>query len=423
MIPRRSAVFSAVALFGVLPAGLFAQSALERMPAVRREIIAGNAERALRMLDTIASAVPNHPNVPYLRAHALGRAGKMSEATEAIQSLVRLDARYAQAALRDSTVISLRTTFPTVDSLAALASRPVSRATVWTSIAERDLIAEGTAYDPGTKSVLIGSLNKHKIIAIAADGSVKDRVAAGTAGIRSIAGIHVDATRNNLWAASNARYDTPTDSTRSALYAFDARSGAFRKRLALPDSSRPHFLNDIATGTDGTVYVTDTQDGRVWRALPGENVLQHFAAIGSLISPNGITISTDGRILFVADVDHVRGLELSNGQSWRIAVPDTFGVTGIDGLAFVNGALIAHHPLSFWRIAPYSLDATGRRITSRELIEANTPDSRTSTTGEVVGTDYVFIGNSQIDRMNLKTIDAVTMEPIRIYRFPLGSRR
>jgi hypothetical protein len=33
-----------------------------------------------------------------------------------------------------------------------------------------------------------------------------------------------------------------------------------------------------------------------------------------------------------------------------------------------------------------------------------------------VGDDYVFIGNSQIDRMNLRTIDAATMEPIRIYR-------
>jgi acyl-homoserine lactone acylase PvdQ len=28
----------------------------------------------------------------------------------------------------------------------------------------------------------------------------------------------------------------------------------------------------------------------------------------------------------------------------------------------------------------------------------------------------VYIGNSQIDRMNAKTIDAATMEPIRIYR-------
>jgi hypothetical protein len=35
----------------------------------------------------------------------------------------------------------------------------------------------------------------------------------------------------------------------------------------------------------------------------------------------------------------------------------------------------------------------------------------------------VWIGNSQIDRMNAKTIDAATMEPIRIYRVPLAATR
>jgi hypothetical protein len=91
-------------------------------------------------------------------------------------------------------------------------------------------------------------------------------------------------------------------------------------------------------------------------------------------------------------------------------------VTGIDGLAFHANALIAHHPLSNWRIARYTLDPTYQRITGRRLLDANTPDGRTSTTGEIAGDDYVYIGNSQIDRMNLKTIDAATMEPVRIYR-------
>jgi sugar lactone lactonase YvrE len=133
-------------------------------------------------------------------------------------------------------------------------------------------------------------------------------------------------------------------------------------------------------------------------------------------APNGITISPDGRVLFVADADHIQALDIRSGSTWRVATPDTVNVSGVDGLAFVNGALIAHHPLSFWRIARYPLDAAWRRIEGRELLEANTPDSRTSTTGEVAGDDYVYIGNSQIDRMNARTIDAATMEPIRIYR-------
>jgi hypothetical protein len=97
-------------------------------------------------------------------------------------------------------------------------------------------------------------------------------------------------------------------------------------------------------------------------------------------------------------------------------VPDAVSVAGIDGLAFADGALIAHHPLAFWRIARYDLDPSMRRVTAKTVIEQSTPDSRTSTTGEMVGTDYVYIGNSQIDRMNAGTINFTTMEPIRIYR-------
>jgi hypothetical protein len=221
--------------------------------------------------------------------------------------------------------------------------------------------------------------------------------------------------------ASNARYDTPSDSTPSKLFAFDARTGAFRSRLAVPAAGRS-FLNDVTTGRDGTVYVTDSQAGRVWYAPPGATTLRELTALGPVLAPNGITISSDGRVLFVADVDHIRALDLRSGSTWRLSAPDSVSVAWIDGLAFANGSLIAHHPLTFWRIARYSLDPSWRRIVGRQLLEANTPDGRTSTTGEIVGDDYVYIGNSQIDRMNARTIDAATMEPIRIYRVRLGSR-
>ena len=393
---------------------LGAPNPMARMPEVRRLVVAKNAAGALALIDSLAALVPGHPNSAFLRAHALGLAGRMDEAANEITRLLRWDARYARAALRDSNVLALRSRFAAVDSMATLAERAVSSAAVWAIIQERDLIAEGTAYDPQTRSVLIGSLNKHKVIAIAPDGSVSDRVTPNTNGLRSVAGIHVDSVRRTLWVTSNARYDTPTDSTRSALFAFDAATGAFKARIPVPDSGR-HFLNDVVTGPDGTVYATDSQSGHVWFASPGATQLQPFR-IGTFYSPNGVTITPDGAVLFVADVDHIRGRDLRTGAEWRIALPDSINVSGIDGLAFVNGTLIAHHPLAFWRIARYQLDPAFRRITGRTMIEANTPDSRTATTGEIVGTDYVFIGNSQIDRMNLRTIDAATMEPIRIYR-------
>jgi DNA-binding beta-propeller fold protein YncE len=115
----------------------------------------------------------------------------------------------------------------------------------------------------------------------------------------------------------------------------------------------------------------------------------------------------------------VRVVALSDGRSWRLTTPDSIDMSGIDGLAFADGALIAHHPLAYWRIARYEMDAEFRRVLRAEFIERNTPDTRTSTTGEVVGDAYYYIGNGQLDRMNDRTIDSATMEPIRLYRAPL----
>jgi sugar lactone lactonase YvrE len=419
-------VATATACLGAFPVGrLSAQQALVGpVQEIRRSSAAGDHSRAIAMADSLVARFPNHPNVVLVRTVAVARSGNLREALRGVQQLQRWDPRYVPIALRDSSLAPLsgQLNRARIDSLVEARNRQVSRARVWATIAEPDLVPEGTAWDPITRSVLIGSLNRSKILAIASDGGVTERVRTGAAGIGSVAGIHVDAARRRLWVTSNARFDDPADSTASFLYAFDAATGVYVTRYQLSGGG-PRFLNDITTGQDGTVYVTDSNSGRVYTLTPNGRWLEEYAPLSGLVSPNGITMSSDGRHLFVADMGDVHVADIGSGERWTLALPDSIHLSGgIDGLAFVNNTLIAHHPLAFWRVARYGLDPRRRAIVSAELIEANTPDGRTSTTGEIVDNDYVFIGNSQIDRMNAKTIDAATMEPVRIYRVRLTPR-
>ena len=415
--------YPAIALGAVVllaPPTLPAQDALgARMQELNTASRAGQHGRAVHLADSLAGVLPGHPSIILTRAVVLARAGRLDDARAAVLRLRQWDPRYARRALEDSALAPLRGMLVSDDitSLAARADRPVARGQAWAVLEERDLVPEGTAYDPATRSVLVGSLHKNKIVAIDASGRASDRVPAGRNGLRSVVGIHVDSARGILWATSNSRFDDQSDTTSSALYAFNAATGAFRARYPLP-SGGAHFLNDLTTTPDGTVYVTDSQDGRVWVLKPGKTVLESFTE-GGLLFPNGITTSADGRHLFLATGDHIRVFPLSGGEPWKLEVPDSINVTGIDGLAFVGDALIAHHPLGYWRIARYALGPGHRRITGRVLFEHMTPDARTSTTGEVVGAEYAYIGNSQIDRMNTKTIDSARMDPIRMYRVPL----
>jgi sugar lactone lactonase YvrE len=418
LIRARRTIYLATILAAVTPAICEAQARLANATQeARRAIAARDSAAAIKATDSLIAWYPHYPNTVLLRARAEMVGGRPSDAERSLRRLLAWDPRYVRYALTDSILKPLgsRLTDVDVNALAARADSPVSHGRVWATIEERDLIAEGTAWDGTTKSVLIGSLNKNKIVAITPDGKVSDRVAASSNGLGSVVGIHVDSARGILWVASNRRYDTPADSSRSALFAFDVTSGRFRSKVMSPSKSL-NFFNDITTDPAGNVYLTDTQGGAVWVLRSGADELVPLDAAGAVTSPNGITISRDGRHLFIADLDHIKVVDLTGGTSWRLEVPDAVSVAGIDGLAFADGALIAHHPLAFWRIARYDLDPSMRRVTAKTVIEQSTPDSRTSTTGEMVGTDYVYIGNSQIDRMNAGTINFTTMEPIRIYR-------
>jgi len=416
----RQRLLIAAAALGVLPVPLEGQAALgSRIEAVRRAMAEGNHSRATALADSLVRWAPHHPNAVLIRAVALAAAGRDADAAEAVRVLFRWDPRYARRALQDTVIGRVRGHLHglDVDAMAERADRPIARGHVWAVLEERDLVPEGTAWDPATRSLLVGSLNKNKVVAIAPDGTPSDRVPRGAHGLGSVVGIHVDSIRNVLWVTSTRRFDTPGDTVTPALFAFDAARGTFRRRINAPPGES--FLNDLTSGPDGTVYVTDARAARVLVLRPGADAFETFADVGPLSSPNGITISPDGRHLFVSDLDHVQVVSLAERRAWRLAVPDSINLAGIDGLAFAGNALIAHHPLAFWRIVRYELDPRFRRVVRADVIERNTPDPRTSTTGEVVGDAYYYIGNGQIDRMNQRTIDSATMAPIRLYRAPL----
>jgi DNA-binding beta-propeller fold protein YncE len=415
-----------VVTLGILTALAFtdvvasAQSTLaSRVEGVRGATAAGDHETAIARADSLVAWAPGHPNAVLTRAIAMAAAGRDAEAAQSVHRLLRWDARYAQRALQDSALARIRAAFADagIDTLAERANRPLARGHVWATLEERDLVPEGTAWDPATRSLLVGSLNKNKVVAIAPDGSVRDRVASRTQGLGSVVGIHVDSARGLLWVASTARFDDPADTTQPAIFAFDAATGTFRRKVPAPPG--PSFLNDLTTGRDGTVYVSDSRGGRILVLRPDAHEFETLALPEPLTAPNGITISHDGRHLFFSDLDHVRVMFLADGRTWRLEVPDSINMAGIDGLAFTANALITHHPLAFWRIARHELDATFQRVVGTEYFERNSPDSRTSTTGEVGDAYYYYIGNGQIDRMNERTIDSATMEPIRMYRIGL----
>jgi len=111
-----------------------------------------------------------------------------------------------------------------------------------------------------------------------------------TNGIGAVFGVFADEKANVLWACSGTLAVGPPPAGApppppSALYAFDLASGAPKGKWNMPTAGA--FCNDIAVGSDGTAYASDTQNMQVARLKPGAQSLEVWAGADGAFGPTG----------------------------------------------------------------------------------------------------------------------------------------
>jgi hypothetical protein len=373
---------------------------------------------------------PRIPPVAYHHARAHALAGGADSALGLLSLLATEGAVVVDEAPADSAFERLRRS-PRWQAVAArieAARRSVSTSTTAFELPERDLTAEGTAWDRKTGTLFLGSLYKRKIVAIAADGTTRDFLTPGQDGIGPVVGIEVDPVRRGLWAASMVLQEAGIplrDTTLLAhglLFHYDVDTGRLRRRYLLPPTGGVrHGFNDLTVMPDGDVYISDSQSGALYRLGTGRGELTEVLPPGTYTFPNGITRSDDGRTLFIAHGAGVDRLDPRTGHRLRLGSPDTLNLSGIDGLAFHRHTLIAHQPGWFNRVIRLRLDAAQERIASWEVLERHHPRFVQPTTGEVAGDRYYYIANAQLRRFrDGRILPWDSLAPVLVLKTDLG---
>lgn len=263
------------------------------------------------------------------------------------------------------------------------------------------LIPEGMAYDWKGNRFVIGSIRQRKIIAVdRAAGSAGDLVKPGEGGLGGVLGVRADPTRNLLWAASFADKSIPSvdpsEFGDSALFAFDLATGLVRKRLPLGGEGTQQ-LNDLCVMNDGTVYVTDSASGGIYRASPSHEALEVFIEPGKMSYPNGIACDDEKNRLFVAQFGGVAMVDLSSKVSRRLLAPPGVYAGGFDGLYLAGNSLVGiQNAVGSGRVVRVALNETRDAVTALEVLEAGNPDFHLPTTGVVTGGQFYYISNSQL---------------------------
>jgi streptogramin lyase len=150
-------------------------------------------------------------------------------------------------------------------------------------------------------------------------------------GLLTILGVLPDDRAGWVWVCSvPAPARDPPAPGISALMAFDMKTG--EQRLNLPFPAPASVCNDITLAKDGTAYISDTPNGRVFRVRPQTKSLELFVQDGQLKGIDGIVFSGDGTLY---------ANSVTSNRLWRIAMDRSGHVGAITQLTpsqTLNGA-------------------------------------------------------------------------------------
>ena len=114
-------------------------------------------------------------------------------------------------------------------------------------------------------------------------------------GLSTVLGVFADEKAGTLWvcASTTGGRGTPVVGE-TALKAFNLKTAAFKASYPFPNNG---LCNDIAVAKDGTVYATDTTQGRVLRLKKGAKALEVWASDPKqLATADGIALLADGQV-------------------------------------------------------------------------------------------------------------------------------
>jgi hypothetical protein len=377
--------------------------------------------RLLAVVDDALRAHPDDSVKLYQRAALSIEAGAPAEALPFLQ---RLDAIGWDIPLGPDTFGPLAGDARFRDLAARFEARAVRvhRSTVAFSVPEPDLIPEGIAVDPRTRTFYLGSIRKRKVLAIDARGAVSTFVPPGHGGVLGVLGVKVDTRADLLWVGSHASRSTAGLSTagpqRDGVLAFSLRDGSLRRRILFDDDA-PHLPNDLAIAPDGIAYLTDSANGRVLRIPPDRDAFEPITPPDALVYPNGIVRAPDGR-LYVAHLGGIAIVDPRSGSVTPLLTVPAAPLGGIDGLALEGNALLAvQNGIGRPRMVSITLDATGTRALKLVVLENDPSVLELPTTACVLDGALYTIANSQLRAFRNGDTPSHALEAPRILRTPL----
>jgi hypothetical protein len=381
-VKKLAAVVSAALLFVPVHAALAPrdQTTVARFRQLRSEAVAAAAKDELQIAgEKLAAAdalIRNHPGLVLLRARVALAAGDPRTALAQLRRYA--DMGLSAALLDDKGFEPLQGSadYGRLKSRLLLNRKRSGELREVASVAGLPLI-EGLVWDEARKRLLVSAVHGRSIFELGSDGALKPYLESDAA-VLGVLGLAADEARNTLWAATSglpqAGQLAPEQAGRSELLRINLASGKILARYAVPGEAKRSF-GDVALGRDGTVLVSDSLTGDVFRLRPRSKRLEPLVSGGWFGSAQGIVIAPGSRSAVISDYGsglHV--VSLVDGSVSPVATPSDVSLLGIDAMIAKGDAILAvQNGVTPQRILRLAMSPDFRSVLSVTVLAANHP--------------------------------------------------
>lgn len=364
---------------------------------------------------------PSDAGVLYQVASLNVQAGRNAEALRALKQMI--DTR-AGLHPRDRDGFSALSGDPTYKALLERMRRenpPMRNAKPAFELSEADLVPEGIAWSQKQQRFYLGSVKK-KIVVVDKKGQARDLVPSGRDGLGIVLGLRVDDQRGELIAVSHGPLGSKA---LNGVFRYKLLDGKLLRSYAVSVQTAD-LLNDAVVAPDGSIYVTSSNEGALYRIAPGGQNLEIFLPAKSLPDPNGIAVTPDGKYLFVAGWYGIARVEIASKEVKMLRKPRTISEACIDGL-YLRGTRelfgIQNCVHESGRVVALTLDSALERVEKLSVLSSYEPSFAGITTGAIADDGFYFMANTQLRKIgpNFLPLAEARFDPIKILKVKLAA--
>jgi len=271
------------------------------------------------------------------------------------------------------------------------------------TIKERALIPEGIAIGDGGE-IYLSNIYAKNITRSQPDGSQTEVIK--TKYTDEFSGVGITQKNGKLFQLGN-------NDEQSVFQIIDIATGNLLESYVIADSV-PLFFNDLAVAKDEKVYITDSNQSRIFTVRNDSIVV--FLASDEIQYPNGIALSDDERLLVIASF--TKGIRIYNLATKEfINKADTSKLTtAIDGLKFHRNSLIgiqnASRNLEDHSVVRFFLNKETNGFVRLDTLFVNHPAFNIPTTFDIKDGWLYCLANSQMENLNQETMELINVDEL-----------